>query len=61
MLILEKVNRVHRSIFIDVKKENQSISPASVACPVQGELVAELALQGGWEEGGADRVGVFNN
>ena len=55
MLIFKKVKGVHKSIFIDVKQENQPISPPSVASPVQGELVAELALQGSWEEGGADR------
>lgn len=55
MLIFEKVKGVHRSVFIHVKQEHQSISPPTVARPVQEELVAELSLEGGRDEGGAER------
>ena len=54
MLLFEEVKGVHRSVFVHVQQEYQPISLPTVARPVQDQLVAELTLEGGGEEGGAD-------
>ena len=45
---------VHRSFLIHVKQKHESVPPSLPAGPVQVELVAALAVEGGGEEGVAD-------
>ena len=45
---------VHRSLLIHVKQKHKSVPPSLPAGPVQVELVAALAVEGGGQEGGAD-------
>ena len=48
------LDMVHRSFLIHVKQKHESVPPSLPAGPVQVELVAELAVEGGGQEGGAD-------